>query len=269
MTNCESTSSIRHSSFRHSAIATIRSPFVTRSTSSIVVTPASTFNQASSRSVRMPSARAALRISQLLARSWASWRTASVVTHSSKMPCRPTKAKLPAAAAALRPIQRLAAVFELVPGKILGQVVALRLERLAALRAQRAHQPLGHHGFDRAGDQERLDAHIDQPRVGARRIVRVQRAEHQVAGERRLNRVLGRFHIANFADEHDVRVVTQNRPQRRGEREPDLRMDLNLVDAFELVFDRVFGRDDLRRFVLDLEQRAVERRRFAGAGRAR
>ena len=73
----------------------------------------------------------------------------------------------------------------------------------------------------------------------------MQRAEHQVAGERRLDRVLGRFHVANFADQHDVRVVTQDRTQRRGEREPDLRMDLNLVDAFELVFDRVFGRDDL------------------------
>ena len=29
------------------------------------------------------------------------------------------------------------------------------------------------------------------------------------------------------------------------ERQPDLRMHLNLVDAFELIFDRVFGRDDL------------------------
>ena len=115
--------------------------------------------------------------------------------------------------------------------------------------AERPHQPLGHHGFDRAGDQERLDAHVDQPRVGARRVVRVQRAEHQVAGERRLDRVLGRFQVANFADQHDVGVVTQNRPQRGGERQPDLRVDLDLVDAFELVLDRVFGRDDLGVFV--------------------
>ena len=53
-----------------------------------------------------------------------------------------------------------------------------------------------------------------------------------------------------------------------GERQPDLRVDLNLVDAFELVFDRVFGRDDLGLVAFDFEQRAVERRRFAGAGRA-
>jgi hypothetical protein len=30
-------------------------------------------------------------------------------------------------------------------------------------------------------------------------------------------------------------------------------MHLNLVDAFELVFDRVFGRDDLGVFALDVE----------------
>ena len=111
--------------------------------------------------------------------------------------------------------------------------------------AQRAHQPLGHHGFDRAGHQERLDAHVDQPRVGAGRVVGVQRAEHQVAGERRLNGVLGRFQVANFADQHDVGVVPQDAPQRCAERQADLRMDLDLVDAFELIFDRVFGGDDL------------------------
>src|SRR5690606_15428491 len=68
-----------------------RSPFVTRSTSSTVVVPAITLFQASCRKVRMPSFNAAWRISQELARSWASCRTASVVTHSSNIPCRPAK----------------------------------------------------------------------------------------------------------------------------------------------------------------------------------
>ena len=80
--------------------------------------------------------------------------------------------------------------------------------------AQAADEPLGHDAFDRAGDEERLDAHIDQPREGAGGVVGVQRAEHQVAGERRLNGVFGRFQIADFADEHDVGVVTQNAAQR-------------------------------------------------------
>src|SRR4029079_17848613 len=72
----------------------------------------------------------------------------------------------------------------------------------------------------------------------------------------------------NFTDEDDVRVVTQDRAKRSGERQTDLRVYLNLVDAFELIFDRVFGGDDLGGFVFDLDQRAVERRGFTGARRA-
>ena len=76
---------------------------------------ARTFNQASSRSVRMPSARAALRISQLLARSWASWRTASVVYAQLENALPADEAELPAGAAALRPVERLAALLETRP----------------------------------------------------------------------------------------------------------------------------------------------------------
>ena len=35
------------------------------------------------------------------------------------------------------------------------------------------------------------------------------------------------------------------RAQRVGEVEPDLRLGLDLVDAFDLVFDRIFDGDDL------------------------
>ena len=48
-----------------------------------------------------------------------------------------------------------------------------------------------------------------------RGIVGVQRAEDQVAGQRRLHGDLGGLAVANFADQHHVRVVTQNRPQAR------------------------------------------------------
>ena len=49
---------------------------------------------------------------------------------------------------------------------------------------------------------------------------------------------------------------------------PRLGVHLDLVDAAELVLDRVFDRDDLPLDVVDLRQRGVERRRLAGAGRA-
>ncbi len=56
--------------------------------------------------------------------------------------------------------------------------------------------------------------------------------------------------------------------KRRGERQADLVVHLNLADAGLLIFDRVFDRDDLERLVLDFVERAVERGRFARAGRA-
>src|SRR4029079_8953545 len=89
---------------------------------------------------------------------------------------------------------------------------------------------------------------------------------HQVAGERRLDRVFGRFQIANFADQHYVGVVTQDTAQAGGKRQPDLGVNLDLVDSFQLILHRVFGGDDLDLFVLDLVERAVQARRFSRAG---
>jgi hypothetical protein len=43
-----------------------------------------------------------------------------------------------------------------------------------------------------------------------------------------------RFRRPDFADEDDVRVLAQERPQRCGEREVDLLLDLHLVDAARL-----------------------------------
>ena len=80
---------------------------------------------------------------------------------------------------------------------------------------------------------------------GAGRVVGVQRAEHQVAGERRLDGDLGRFQVAHFADQDHVRVVPQDAPQGGGERQADLGVHLDLADARLLVLDRVFDRDDL------------------------
>src|SRR5207237_538833 len=70
-------------------------------------------------------------------------------------------------------------------------------------------------------------------------------------------------------DEDDIGVVTQDAAERMAEGEADLGMDLNLVNAFKLIFDRIFGRDDLDVGLVDLDQGVVERGRFAGASGAR
>ena len=59
-----------------------------------------------------------------------------------------------------------------------------------------------------------------------------------------LMRDLRRLEVADFADHDDVRILAQERAQRRGERQADLRVDVDLVDAGQLDFRRVLrGRD--------------------------
>ena len=111
--------------------------------------------------------------------------------------------------------------------------------------SQAAHQALREDAVDGRGEQVILDAHVEQAGDAAGGVVGVQRREHQVAGERRLHGDARGLEVADLADHDDVRVLAHDRAQRVGEVEPDLRLHLDLVDAVDLVFDRVLDGDDL------------------------
>ena len=66
-----------------------------------------------------------------------------------------------------------------------------------------------------------------------------------MAGQRRLHGDLSCLLVANFADKNYIGVVAQNRAQPAREGQPGLFGDLNLIDSFELIFDRIFDGDDL------------------------
>ena len=119
----------------------------------------------------------------------------------------------------------------------------------------------------RRGDEERLHADVDQTCDSAGRIVRVQCAENQVSRQRRLDGDLGRLLVADFADEDDVRGLPQHGADDAGEVQADLVLHLDLVDAGQVVLDRILGRDDLPVRPVQLVQGGVERGRLAGAGR--
>lgn len=91
--------------------------------------------------------------------------------------------------------------------------------------------------------------------------------EHHVAGICRLAGNAGRFSIANFANHHDVGVLTQHASQRAGEGLVGLRVDLDLRDIRHLVLDRIFDRDDVVLHRVDVVQTRVERRRLTGTSR--
>jgi hypothetical protein len=104
------------------------------------------------------------------------------------------------------------------------------------------------------------------------RIQRVQRREHEMARLGRDQRGLDRVHVAHFADQNHVGVLTQGRA-KTGRVLRRIEADLALCDHREAVvvheFDRVLDRDDVQcaRAVDEIHHRG-ERRALARAGRA-
>jgi type IV pilus assembly protein PilB len=120
----------------------------------------------------------------------------------------------------------------------------------------------------RRPDQVRSDADVDQARDGAGRVVRVQRREHEVPGQRCLHGDRRGLGVADLADHQHVRVLAQQRAQSVGEPEATLDVGLHLVDAAQVVFDGVLDGADVLAGFVDLVEGGVERRRLAAAGRA-
>ena len=172
-------------------------------------------------------------------------------------------------------------IWNVLPSRIrllIAPVDDQHFERRDAAAADLAAQRLRDHALQRFRQHDpdlRLPIGrelIDDAVDGRRRRRRVQRAEHQVAGLRRLDRDRDGLEVAQLADQDDVRILAQRRAQRVLER-VGVRAHLALVDQALLVLvdelDRILDRDDviLARLVDVVDHRA-QRRRLARAGRA-
>jgi len=76
----------------------------------------------------------------------------------------------------------------------------------------------------------------------------VQRGQHKVTRLRRLYRDLCRLAVSDFAHQHHIRVLPENRTERTGKGKVDLDVDLRLVDTRNLVLDGILDRNDVRAF---------------------
>ena len=102
------------------------------------------------------------------------------------------------------------------------------------------------HGLERVEEIRNGSTSMSISRViGAGGVVGVQRAEHQVAGQRGLDGDLRRLQVADFADHDDVRVLAQEGAQHRGEGQADGLVDRHLDDALDVVLDRLLGGQQL------------------------
>ena len=147
---------------------------------------------------------------------------------------------------------------------VLGQRI-VGTDGLRARRVDAAHEPLGHRAAQRGRDRRVVEAQVRKATDGTGRVVGVQRREHEVAGERGLGRHRGGLGIADLAHEDDVRVLAQDRAERRREGHALLGLHLDLRDAGQFELDRVLDRHDVDVGTVDLLQRGVQRGRLARA----
>ena len=76
------------------------------------------------------------------------------------------------------------------------------------------------------------------------------------------------FKIADFTNHDDIRVLPQNRSQRFGKTQVNLGIHLGLAHAGQLVFNRVFNRQNILRAGVQPFERGIQRRGLAGACRS-
>src|SRR6266403_1749284 len=125
------------------------------------------------------------------------------------------------------------------------QCLLRNLQLFLAVRTDAPHETLRANQVHRRGHEKRLDTHVHQAADGRRRVVGVQRREHQVSRERGLDSDFRRFKVANLADQNDVGILAQEGAERGGKVQANLLLHLYLVDAGQLELDRVFRGHDV------------------------
>jgi len=199
---------------------------VTRITSESVVMPWAAFRSASSRSVAMPPRLAARAMSSVEARETMRSRISSVTISTSKIPRRPGN-RLPAGHAS-------GADHEISPDR--GDAPARRAlprgaRSGAAFLAHAADEPLRHHPQHRRGEEEGLDLHVEETGQGSGGVVRMERREHEVSGERGAHRDLGGLAVTDLPDHDHVRILAEKGAQSASEREAHVGIHLSLAES--------------------------------------
>src|SRR5206468_10122801 len=91
--------------------------------------------------------------------------------------------------------------------------------------------------------------------------------ENQVSGQGCLNSYLCRLLISDFTNKNDVRGLSEHGSDDPGEVESDMVLNFDLIDARQVVLDRVFGRDDFAVRPVQFIKSRVQGRGLARSGR--
>jgi len=124
------------------------------------------------------------------------------------------------------------------------------IDGLFTVVAEFSGQTLRNDEAHRRGDRIGLDSHVDQSSERLRSIIGMQCRENQVAGLGRLDGDFGGFQISDFTDHDDIRILAQECSKRRRKGQSHLVVDVDLIDAGQVDFGRIFGRRDIAVLVL-------------------
>ena len=138
------------------------------------------------------------------------------------------------------------------------EFLAVGMVGLLAFLAEGPDETLGEDAQEGIGEVERVDPHVEEADDRFRGAVRVERAEDEMARQRRLDAGLGRFEIAHLAHHDHVRVGPEEGAHGGGEVEADLRLHLDLAESVLGDFDGVLGRPDLPVGPVDLVEGGVQ-----------
>ena len=147
----------------------------------------------------------------------------------------------------------------------LGQIFTRVIDQLHAIWTNCAHEPLRDKRFHHRRKQERLHVHIKQAGYAADGVIRVERAENKVTGHRCADRNVGGFNVANLAHHDYVGVLSQNVAETFRKSQVDFRFHVDLRNARQSIFHRLFDRNDATLHGIDAAEKAIKRGRFSAA----
>ena len=138
--------------------------------------------------------------------------------------------------------------------------------RLLAIRAEQLDEPLGTGGLERLCDFPPLESELFETLDDLRGARGVNRGEHLVTRHGRLDGEFRGLDVPDFSHQDDIRVGAHERSNHRLELLGALQVAVG--DAGNLVFHRVFQREDVDVRAVEFPQDGVERGGLAGSGRA-
>src|SRR4029450_10308558 len=139
------------------------------------------------------------------------------------------------------------------------QVFTRVIDQLHAIWTNCAHEPLRDKRFYHRREQERLHVHAQHTGGPADGIVRVERAENKVTGHRCADRNIGGFDITNLTNHHYVGILSQNVTETFRKRQVDFRFHVDLRNAGQSIFHRLFDGNEATLDGIDAAEKAIKR----------